>query len=201
MKYKSRLIIYSIFIVISLLTFSGIIVTNGIYRYMFSNNLSSAAMIAEDTNVFINQSVGTAQSKDQTPVLYSSSAEYYAQRIASLYSVEVILYDTSFNVVGTNFANAEIIEYKAFASKVMETGKTSYILTEIDGTDHIILFSNLRTTDSVYGVCAIIKSMASAASLIEQVSEMYIYVGILRGHFQRSIQKDAPPHYGTYAVQ
>ncbi|MBR6800728.1 MAG: GHKL domain-containing protein [Eubacteriaceae bacterium] len=179
MKYKSRLIIYSIFIVISLLTFSGIIVTNGIYRYMFSNNLSSAAMIAEDTNVFINQSVGTAQSKDQTPVLYSSSAEYYAQRIASLYSVEVILYDTSFNVVGTNFANAEIIEYKAFASKVMETGKTSYILTEIDGTDHIILFSNLRTTDSVYGVCAIIKSMASAASLIEQVSEMYIYVGIV----------------------
>lgn len=176
MKYKTRLVIMSLIIVFTIISVSAFIIVNGVFRYTFNNNLSSAYMIAEDTNVFINQSVGATQNKEQTPILYSSSAEYYAQRIASLYSVEVILYDTGFNVVGTNFANADIIEYKAYASKVYETGKTSYIYTEIDGINHIILFSNLKITDTTYGVCAIIKSMAAADSLIAQIIKMFVYV-------------------------
>ncbi len=179
MKYKTRLVIMSLLIVITIISVSALIITTGVFRYTFKNNLSSAYMIAEDTNIFINQSVGSTQNKEQTPILYSSSAEYYARRIASLYSVEVILYDTGFNVVGTNYTNAETIEYRAYASKVYETGKTSYIYTEIDGINHIILFSNLKITDTTYGVCAIIKSMAAAESLIAQITKMFLYVGAL----------------------
>ncbi len=165
-------------IVFLLIFFSGMIITGGVFRYSFSNSLASTYMISEDTNVFINQSVGSTKNTDQTLILYSSSAEYYAQRIASIYSVDVILYDTSFNVVGTNYADAEAIEYKAYASKVFETGKTSYILTEIDGISHLILFSNLKLTDNTYGVCAIIRSLASTESLIKQIVKMFVYAGI-----------------------
>ena len=157
----------------------GILVTNGVKQYTFRNNLTSSATIASDTNVFINQSVGSTTNKEQTPVLYASSAEYYARRISSLYSVDVILYDTSFNVVGTNFSNAEAIEYKAYASKVFETGKTSYVYTKINGTNHIILFSPLTNADSVYGVCAVIKSMAGADLLVTQTAKIFLYIGTL----------------------
>lgn len=157
----------------------GILVTNGVKQYTFRNNLTSSATIAGDTNVFINQSVGSTTNKEQTPVLYASSAEYYARRISSLYSVDVILYDTSFNVVGTNFSNAEAIEYKAYASKVFETGKTSYVYTKINGTNHIILFSPLTNADSVYGICAVIKSMAAADLLVTQTAKIFLYIGTL----------------------
>ncbi len=178
MKYKTRLVFLSVFVVIAIITLSGMIVTGGVFRYIFNNSLESAYMVSEDTNVFINQSVGASKNTDRAPVLYASSAEYYAQRVASLYSVDVILYDTSFNVVGTNFADAEVIEYKAYASKVFETGKTSYIFTDIEGISHIILFSNLKLSDTTYGVSAIIKSLATADSLIRQMSKMFVYAGI-----------------------
>ncbi len=178
MKYKTRLVFLSVLVVLLLIAASGIIVTGGIFRYIFNNSLQSAYMVSEDTNVFINQSVGATRNPDRVPVLYSSSAEYYAQRVASLYSVDVILYDTSFNVVGTNFADAEIIEYKAYASKVYETGKASYIFTDIGGISHVILFSNLRLSDTVYGVSAVIKSLSTADSLMRQTGRMFVYAGI-----------------------
>ncbi|MBE6037792.1 MAG: GHKL domain-containing protein [Anaerofustis stercorihominis] len=179
MKYKNRLVVSAVLIFLLLIVLTAGAVVRGVHSYAFNNNLDSAYMIAEDTNVFINQSVGISQLNEQSPVLYSSSAEYYAQKTGTLYSVDVILYDTSFNVVGTNSTYADSIEYKAYASSVYETGQTSYVYTEIDGVNHIILFSNLKSTENVYGVCAIIKSMAATDLLISQITKMFCVIAAI----------------------
>lgn len=178
MKFKTKLVVSNVAVIVLIIVCAGIFISQTVFRSSINNTIDNLCQIAEESEIMINQTVSGAQSAEQVIGVFRSGADYFAQKIASVYSLNVLLYNTQMDLIGTNLDAAESVNYAVYVSSVLESGKTSYIYTQIAATNYIVLFAPLRAQDTSYGICVLVKSISASDSLLRQMFWLFFYVGL-----------------------
>lgn len=175
LKFKTRFILTNIAISAAMIALIGAIVIEGILSYSINNYVSNLSSTANEASILINQSILSTQTSDQEETLYQSGGTFYAQEIAKIYSIQVMLFDTDINLIGTTFEDADTQSYVSYASTVMDSNKQSYLYTEINSTNYVILFSPIVINDKTVGICALFASTSSTDQLVYRTLFLFIY--------------------------
>ncbi len=181
MKFKTRLILVNVGIAVALIALICILITQGIASYSIKNKIDNLSAIANEASIMINQSIRSTQLSDQDEMLYTAGGSFYAKEISKVYSVQVMLFDKNINLVGSTLEDTEDSQYKQYASQVIQSGKQSYVYTEIGNTKHIIFFSPVMINNNSVGICALFTTTTEIDRLVYQTMLLFIYAGIGAG--------------------
>lgn len=178
MKFKTRLILVNVSIAVALITLICILVTQGIASYSIKNTVTNLTTTANEASIMINQSIRSTQLSDQDEMLYKTGGSFYAKEIAKVYSLQVMLFDKDINLIDSTIDDIEGTQYKQYASQVMDSGKQSYIYTDIANVNYIIFFSPVLINNNSVGVCALFASTAEIDRLLYKIIFLFVYAGI-----------------------
>ena len=109
--------------------------------------------------------------------IYTANASVYAEEIANLYSVNVVLFDRNMDVIGTTLSDMDYTSYKIYAGKVYEAASQAYVVTKIGTQDYIIFFSPIIVNNQTVGVSAFFENIYQINSLVRRMLNLFIYLG------------------------
>jgi signal transduction histidine kinase len=174
LTFKTRMILINTAISVFIIALIGFVIVQGIVTYSFNNYVSNLVTTANEATTLIKQSISSTQTTGQESAIYKSGGSFYAQKISQIYSIQVILYDTDLNIVGSSFDNLDNT-YTNYASTVMDSGVASYVYTSIDNSNYVILFTPMTINNTEIGLSALFVSTAATDKLVSKTLLLFLY--------------------------
>ncbi len=178
LKFKTRLIILNvgmILVTVSLICFA---IVQGTTSYSVGNQVNNMSVIADEASLLITQSIRSTQISGQDEIMYKTGGVFYAKEIAQIYSMQVMLFDQDIALVGSSSDTITSKYFSAYASKVLDSGKKSYVYTTIDNTDYIILFSPVTINGTNVGISALFSATSQIDKMVHQIVLLFLYTGV-----------------------
>ncbi len=177
MKFKNKLIVINVLVSVLITLVIGLLAMRWVYIYSLENRVDKLSENANEASLLISQSVRSTQITGEDYSIYTANASVYAEEIANLYSVNVVLFDRNMDVIGTTLSDMDYTSYKIYAGKVYEAASQAYVVTKIGTQDYIIFFSPIIVNNQTVGVSAFFENIYQINSLVRRMLNLFIYLG------------------------
>ncbi len=174
LTFKTRMILINTAISVFIIALIGFVIVQGIVTYSFNNYVSNLVTTANEATTLIKQSISSTQTTGQESAIYKSGALFMRKKFHRFNSIQVILYDTDLNIVGSSFDNLDNT-YTNYASTVMDSGVASYVYTSIDNSNYVILFTPMTINNTEIGLSALFVSTAATDKLVSKTLLLFLY--------------------------
>lgn len=178
LKFSKRMTLYNVLITVFITALVGLIVVQGLLSLIISNCVNTVSNAADEANVMINLSLTTIQSDKPNEMLLKDNAQLFATRTKTNYSVNVIIYDSDFNAIGSTLeANANTNKYIENVKKVFESKQKSYIYTQSDSQNMIVMLCPIIVDNKTIGVTLLIYDMSNDEKVVDYTIRLFAIAG------------------------
>ncbi len=178
LKFKTRLIILNVGMILFTVALICFVIVQGTTSYSVGNQVNNMSVIADEASLLITQSIRSTQISGQDEIMYKAGGVFYAKEIAQIYSMQVMLFDQDIALIGSSSDTVTSKYFSAYASKVLVSGKKSYVYTTIDNTDYIILFSPVTINGTNVGISALFSATSQIDRMVHQIVLLFLYTGV-----------------------
>lgn len=179
LRFSKRMTLYNVLITAFVTALVGFIVVQGLLSSVISGSVAEVSDTADEVNVMINLSLNTVQSDKPYEILLKDNAQLFAARIKNNYGINVIIYDSGYNAIGSTLeSNANANKYIENVKKVFESKQKSYIYTT-QGDEHniIVLFCPISVENEILGVNTFIYDMTKDEKVVGHTIRLFAIAG------------------------
>lgn len=178
LRFSKRMTLYNALITVFITALVGFIVVQGLLSNIISNCVNNVSNIADEVNVMINLSLTTVQSDKPYELLLKDNAEHFAARTKANYALNIIIYDENFNAIGSSLdEGANTNKYLENVKKVYELKQKSYIYTQNDGQNTVVLFCPITVNNEMLGVNTFIYDMTGDEKIVDYAIRIFTIAG------------------------